>query len=66
MVRKPHADRNSHWGGRNAMSQHGFMIVSALAAILLLGRKLLLVLFAILMAVFFLGLYDIVEFMHRV
>jgi hypothetical protein len=48
------------------MSQHGFMIVSALAAIFLLGRKLLLVLFAILMAVFFLGLYDIVEFMHRV
>jgi hypothetical protein len=48
------------------MSQHGFMIVSALAAILLLGRKLLLVLFAVLMAVFFLGLYDIVGFMHRV
>jgi len=48
------------------MSQHGFMIVSALAAILLLGRKLLPVLFAILTAVFFLGLYDVVEFMHRV
>jgi hypothetical protein len=48
------------------MSQHGFMIVLALAAILLLGRKLLPVLFAILTAVFFLGLYDVVEFMHRV
>jgi hypothetical protein len=48
------------------VSHHGLMIVLALAAILLLGRKLLLVLFAILMAVFFLGLYDVVEFMHRV
>jgi hypothetical protein len=66
MVRKPHADRNLHWGRRNAMSQHGFMIVLALAAILLLGRKLLLALFAILTAVFFLGLYDVVKFMHRV
>jgi hypothetical protein len=53
-------------GRRSAMSQHALMIVSALAAILLLGRKLLLVLFAILMAVFFLGLYDVIEFMHRV
>jgi len=48
------------------MSQHALMIVSALAAILLFGRKLLLVLFAILMVVFFLGLYDVIEFMHRV
>jgi len=48
------------------MSQHALMIVSALAAILLCGRKLLLVLFAILMVAFFLGLYDVIEFMHRV
>jgi hypothetical protein len=48
------------------MSQHGFMIVMALAAMLLLGRKLLPVLLAIVMAASFLGLYDIVEFMHRV
>ena len=66
MVRKPHADRNLHWGQEDAMSQHGFMIVMALAAMLLLGRKLLSVLFAILVAASFLGLYDVVEFMHRV
>lgn len=48
------------------MSQHGFMIVMALAAMLLLGRKLLSVLFTILVAASFLGLYDVVEFMHRV
>jgi hypothetical protein len=48
------------------MSQHALMIVSVLAAILLFGRKLFLVLFAILMVVFFLGIYDVIEFMHRV
>lgn len=49
------------------MSHHGFMIILALAAtLLLLGRKLLMVLFAGLMAVFFLGLYEIVQYMHRV
>jgi len=49
------------------MSHHGFMVIVALAAaILLLGRKVLMLLFAVLMAVFSLGLYEVVEYMHRV
>jgi hypothetical protein len=66
MVRKPHADR-SLLGRRNVMSHHGIMIILALATtMLLLGRKVLMLVFAVFMAVFLLGLYEVVEYMHRV